>query len=355
MHLTYTFFYYIAACFALASAPLLFNRFGKNDSSAVKTLVILIVCATYLAGMFRQNGVDYSGYAYSYYYDHSYIPDIGFAALMFCFNLLGLPFEALMLLISVVNLLSLRRSAKYFAISFVPLLIIYFLHLAIVRDFSQLRVGFAIALAILGVTSSGKPVRLVFYLLAGSMHFTSLAFIFSYEFCRWVALLKSRRKQIIAFVGALLCIFFIVSFVNQLSFIDQRIGLYLSWKEENYGLPVGQFLILFFHMFILSLAYCTTESWAGDVKIRTLVLLQILGLSVFIGFVDVSIFAFRLSSAILSFYPVLLAYSLSHFRLRIENHSYSNVPASFVFILVGAILIFRPDSIEILRAINFGH
>lgn len=355
MHLTYAFLYYIAAGLALASAPLLFYRFGKNDVFLIKKIIIFIVCFVYLIGMLRQDGVDYSGYVYSYYNDHSYIPDSGFRALMFSFDSLGLPFEALMLLVGAVNILSLRRAAKYFAINFEPLFIFYFLHLAIVRDFSQLRVGFAIALAIFCVTSSGRPIRLIFLLLAGSMHLTSLAFIFSYEFCRWVALLKSQRKQIISIVGSLFGIYLIGSFVNHLIFVDPRIETYFAWNAENYGLPVGQFLILLFHISILLLACYTRESWVGDVKIRTLVFLQILGLAVFIAFANVSIFAFRLSSAVLSFYPVLLIFSLPHLRLRIKNYSISKISASIVFVLFGAVLILRPDSIEILRAINFGH
>lgn len=354
MHLTYTFLYYIAAGLALASTPLLFYKFGKYDGFLIKKIIIVFVCFVYLVGMFRQDGVDYSGYVYSYYNDHTYIPDSGFRALMFSFDSLGLPFEALMFLVATVNILSLRRAAKYFAISFEPLFIIYFLHLAIVRDFSQLRVGFAIALAIFCVTSSGRSIRLIFLLLAGSMHLTSLVFIFSYEFCRWVELLKSQRKQILSIVGLLFGIFLMGSFVNHLSFIDPRVESYILWTAKDYGLPVGQFLLLFFHTSILLLAYYTRESWVGDVKIQTLLFLQILGLAVFIAFTNVSIFAFRLSSATLSFYPVLLIFSLSHLRLRINNYSISKILASILFILLGVVLILRSDSIEIIRAINFG-
>jgi hypothetical protein len=348
----YILFYYLAAGLALASTPLFFLRHRNSDLVAIRNFIILIVSITYLVGMIRQDGVDYSNYFSAFYQDHTEIPDIGFQALMFSFNSLGFPFQVMMLFIAAVTILSLRRAAKYFAISFGLLLMLYFLHLAVVRDFSQLRVGFAVALAILGVTSSGKLKRGVFYLLAGSVHFTSLAFILSYEFCRWAGQLKSRRKQIIVMVSAVSGIFFLGSSVQYLGFLDPRIEIYLSWKDENYGLPVGQFLTLFFQMSILALAYHTRKSWGKDARMQTLVFLQILGIAVFVAFIDVAIFAFRISSVTLSLYPVLLISVLAHLRLRVDGYSIANISASLIWLLVGIILISRSGSIEILKAIS---
>jgi hypothetical protein len=355
MDVSYFLFYYIAAALGLVCSPLFFLKYRGDSLIEIRFFVILVVSFTYLVGALRQNGVDYAGYIYSYYNDYAYIPDIGFQAVMFFFNSAGLPFQAMMLFIATSTIFSLRSAAKYFGISFIPLLTLYFLHLAVVRDFSQIRVGFAVALAILGLTSSGKLKRGVFYLLAGSIHLTSLVFILSYEFCRWAVQFKSRRSQIMVMVCAVVCIFFLGSFVQYLSFIDERIEIYLTWEDENYGLPVGQYLTLIFQISILAMAYYSRMLWEQDEKIRVLVFLQILGISIFLAFIDIAIFAFRLSNVTLSIYPVLLISILARLRLRVDGYLFSNTLAVFVWLLVGIALIFRSDSVEILKAVSFGN
>jgi hypothetical protein len=273
---------------------------------------------------------------------------------MFLFNSAGLPFKAMMLFIATLTILSLRSVAKYFAISFISLLTLYFLHLAVVRDFSQLRVGFAVSLAILGLTSTGKFKRWGFYLIASSIHLTILVFISAYEFCTWAVQFKSRSAQIMVMVCAVVGIFFLGSLVQYLNFIDPRIETYVSWESENYGLPVGQFLTLFFQIFILATALFSRISWEKDEKIRALVFLQILGISIFLAFIDIAIFAFRLSNVTLSLYPVLFIYILEHIRLRVNGYFINDALTVFLWLLVGISLIFRSDSVEILKAISFG-
>ena len=310
MDVSYLLFYYIAAVLGLVCSPLFFLKYRCGSLVEIRFFIILVVSVTYLVGALRQNGVDYAVYIYSYYNDYAYIPDVGFKAVMFSFNSVGLPFQAMMLFIAALTILSLRSAAKYFSISFIPLLTLYFLHLVVVRDFSQIRVGFAVALAILGLTSSGKLKRGVFYLLAGSIHLTSLVFILSYEFCRWAVQFKSRRTQIMVMVCALVGIFF--------------------------------------------LGYYSRMLWGQDDKIRVLVFLQILGISIFLAFIDIAIFAFRLSNVTLSLYPVLLISILSRLRMRADGYLLNNTLAVFVWLLVGISLIFRPGSVEILKAVSFG-
>jgi len=352
MNSLYILFYYLAASLAMFSTPLFFLRYRNNDILAIRYLIVLIVTITYIIGMLRQDGVDYSIYFSAFYEDHTEIPDIGFQLLMLSFNSLQSPFQVMMLFIAIATILSLCRAARYFTVSFGLLFILYFLHLAVVRDFSQLRVGLAVALAIFAVTSQGKFKRGALYLLAGSVHITSLAFILSYEFCRWAGQLNSRRKQIIVMVSAVFGIFFLGSSLQYLAFLDPRIEIYLSWKSDNYGTPVGQFLTLFFQMSILALAYHTRKSWRKDEKIRTLVYLQILGIAVFIAFIDVAIFAFRISNVTLSLYPVLLISVLAHLRLRVDRYSVANISAALIWLIIGTILLSRAGSAEILKAIS---
>ena len=165
MNSTYIFFYYTTASVSLLFTLFLWDSKSRNvPMNALKALIVLVVGATYLIGMIRQFGVDYGEYLPAFYEDSSQIPDIGFRLLMFLFSSVGLPFEIMMLFMGLLNLLSLRRVAKYFDVSFVLLLVLYFLHLAVVRDFAQLRVGFALTIALLSVTLSGNLKRSTLHL-----------------------------------------------------------------------------------------------------------------------------------------------------------------------------------------------
>lgn len=355
MDVSYLFFYYMAAVLGLVGSPIFFVKPRGGNSSEIGYLIIFVVSITYFAGALRQDGVDYAGYISAYYNNYTEIPDIGFQMVMYFFNSVGLSFQAMIFFIASVTIFSLRRAAKYFSISFLPLLTLYFLHLAVVRDFSQLRVGFAIALAIIGLTSSRKIERGVFYLLAGSIHLTSILLILSFEFCRWAAHLKSLRTQVLVIACAVICILFLGSTVQYFDFIDSRINIYISWESDNYGLPVGQFLSLFFQISILAMAYFCRRMWSQNEKIRVLFILQIIGVSVFLAFFDISIFAFRFSNVVLSLYPVLLITILASIRLRVIGYSIGHISSFFVWLLVGLILILRPDSVEILKAVRFGY
>ena len=344
--------YYCVAGVALAGSWSFFLKQQNHELAAVRAIFILMLIVVYIFGMLRTGGPDFGTYARAFYGDYEIIPDVGYQVLMYLFNTIGLPYQSLMLLVAVVTIFSFRRAAKYFSISFGLLFLLYFLHLAVIRDFSQLRVGLSIALAIYGITSSGKLKRGTFYLLASSVHFSSLAFIFVYEFCRWAAKLHGSKKQVTIIVFAVLGILLLGSSVQYIGFLDPRIDLYMSWKSE-YSSPVGQYLAVLFQLSILLLAYFTRKSWQHDIRMRTLFFIQILGIAVFVAFIDIALFAFRLSSVVLSLYPVLLISVLSSLRLRVDGHSIARMLASLIFFIVGIILIFRPGSFSILELITF--
>ncbi|XHR85599.1 MAG: EpsG family protein [Gloeotrichia echinulata GP01] len=318
--------------------------------NALKAFIVLVVSAIYLIGMIRQFGVDYDSYLPAFYEDSSQIPDIGFRLLMLLFSSVGLPFEMMMLFIGVLTLLSLRRVAKYFDVSFALLLVLYFLHLAVVRDFAQIRVGFALIMDLLGITLSGNLKRSTLYLAASSIHFTSILFIIPYEYFKWLVKLKSKQKQRFFSLAAWAGILIIGIFIQALAFLDPRIDIYLNWNEENFGASVGQFYILLFHIAILALAYLTRTSWLNNLQTNTLIYLHITGIIVFASFMNYSIFAFRLSNVVLSLYPVLLI-SLLERHLQMKN---SHILAAIIYIVVGLILMSRQGSFDIVQSIQFG-
>jgi hypothetical protein len=351
MNSTYIFFYYTTASVSLLFTLLFWNSKSRNiPINVLKQFIVLVVAAIYLIGMIRQFGVDYDSYLPAFYEDSSQIPDIGFRLLMLLFHSVGLPFEIMMLFMGVLTLLSLRRVAEYFDISFVLLLVLYFLHLAVVRDFAQLRVGFALTIALLSVTLSGNLNRSMLYLTASSVHITAVFFIISYEYFKWLVNLQSKQKRLFFILAAWAGIFMMGIFIQVLALFDRRVEIYLNWNEENFGAAAGQFYILLFHIAVLALAYLTRKSWLSNLQTKTLIYLQITGVIIFLSFMNYSIFAFRLSNVVFSLYPVLLI-SLLERHLQMK---YSRILAAIIYVVVGFLLMSRQGSFDILQLIQFG-
>jgi hypothetical protein len=348
MNSDYIFYYYSTAILSLSLAPLIWGLISHlRLIKFIGGLTFFAVISTYLIGMLRQDGIDYSNYLYAYYWDASDIPDVGFRVLVFLFHSAGMSFQGMMLSIGIFTLFSLRRVAKYFDINFALLLIVYFLHLAIVRDFSQIRAGIALAIIYNGLTFRRLPIRLIIYVLASSIHLTSVFFFIPYEYCKLVSQTENKKTQLLIILIPVTAIFILASNLENLFFLDARIATYLYWDQENYGQAVGQYNALFLHLSILCMAYLNKKTWENNSEIKALFYLQIVGISVFLLFSNYAIFAFRLSSAALSLYPVLF---ISALNLKDQSKHVFWV----LYVVVGLLLISRSGSLEILEAMKFG-
>lgn len=354
MNLDYVFAYYTVAVLSVLLAPFIrWEPKTRSRSSGIllRFWIILILSITYLVGMIRQYGIDYEAYLYAFYKDSSIIPDIGFRVLMFLFHSAGFRFEVMMLSIGFFTLYSLKRVARKFDISFTLYLILYFLHLALIRDFSQLRIGLAMSIIYLAITFTGKLSRFTAYFIAVSVHATSLLFIIFYEYGMWLCRLKNPSHQKISALLSWILVFSIGSFIQVLAFLDERVDIYLNWNEEGYGAPVTQFTSLFLHLAILAIAYLTRKLWLNSFQITLLSYLQITGVVVFFSLANYAIFAFRLSNVVFSLYPVLLICLL---KKKIDKRSYFNAYfRRFVYVVVSFFLISRSGSVDILRAMEF--
>jgi hypothetical protein len=303
--------------------------------------------------MMRQGGIDYGNYRFSYYEDPSFIPDQGYQLLMQLLRFTQMPFEGVMLLFSIVTIFSLRRASRHFQVSFSLLIIIYLLHFAVIRDFAQLRSGLAISLALIALTSSRISVKWGLYLFAASIHMTSLVFILSFEICKWISEREKTRNQWVGYLVLIITTIVIANLLNFLAFIDPRVSLYLTWQEDDYGLPVKQYAIIYFYLFICFLAFLTRNRWKDKPEIRMLTMLQILAVIAFFSLTEFAIFAYRISSSIGTLYPFLLLYTLKEFRLRMNGYNVSMLFTGFIFFSVCIMLLTRSGSFEILKQIAF--
>jgi EpsG family len=353
--MSYTTAYYVTLAFAVAIMPLYFRPVRSQDANYLRLLSITLMIVLYVAGLLRTEGVDFEVYRENYnnpQYENI-IPDLGYQALMEVFRALGLPFHFLIVFIGLVSVAALQRLARHFDIDLAMLILIWLLHLAVVRDLAQTRIGLAFSIAAFGLTATKKRNRGGLYLLAISMHLSSIVFVLAYELCRFAARRPTPRSRNLM-VGVMGAVIFIAAVsLSKLAFLDERISLYLAWDATGYGAPVESYGTLFLHAFVLLVGYVCRRHWQDKPEIRAIYFMECLGVLTFVAFSDVAIFAFRLSNLLFSLYPVALLYSLSREQ---EQGRRASGPGFFSVLTLYAsatILLVRPGSFSVLEAIKF--
>lgn len=352
--------YYITATISIVVVSSFIPGKSFKIYLELRTILVLLIISIYIVGMARIKGVDMDNYLYAFEYDPTLIPDFGFQYLMQLFSFFQFSFVDLMFLIAIINLFALKRLATHFKVSFGLLLILWFLHIAVVRDFAQLRSSLAISLAIIGFTSKINILKYLFYFISSTIHLTSIVFIIAYEVC--VKTSRFRSNSIQWFLMGIFSLVILVGGISlqHLGFIDDRIDLYLEWDEDGYGTRVSSYGTILLHLFILILAIFSRKYWYGKVEIRSLFYLEILGLITFISLMNYQIFAFRLSNLILSLYPVFfLAIMKANVNDRndnnkiIKNNFFPHIYQKLILIFFAILLIVRPGSLSIIERIGF--
>ncbi len=300
---SFTLIYYITTIGAIICVPLIDLSREKNLWKGFRAWVWISVSAIYLFGMLRSEGVDVANYRYIYEVDYtSGFTELGFGLLIDAFNALGLPWEALQFFTGLVGLLAISRLAKHFGCSKSLLLLLFFLHLIVVRDFAQMRVGFAVSLAAIGLTLPWRW-RWLFYCAAVSMHLTVAPFIIAYESCIYTAGIRSKYTRFfVVFLG--LGLVFAAGFnLSVFSFIDPRVELYMAWQKEGYGMPVSSHGLLIIHGLLIFGLWIIRARWTENVQIRALFYLEMVGVTSFLALSHQAIFC------------------VSHFKCDIESLS----------------------------------
>jgi hypothetical protein len=316
--------------------------------NAFKIWLGISAAAVYLLGALRTEGVDIANYKYSY--EVSYeggVPDVGFRFLMDIFIAASLPWKAVQFFSGIVGLIAVRRGADYFGVSKSLLLLFFLLHLIVVRDFAQLRVGLAVSFLVIGLT---LPLgwRIMFYVIGASIHITTIPFIIAYEACIRTANIQSKyTRRIVVLLGmGLVCVACLS--LSSFAFLDPRIELYMSWKNEGYGMPVNSYGLLILHGLMIFGIWKIRAMWAVNVQIRALFYLEIVGVTTFLALSNHAIFAFRISNVILSLYPVLFLLAIDCLRVQIGTRSATEFARATLVMVFCFALLLRPESYEII-------
>jgi len=302
--IAYPYLYYPALVYGFFVSISL-RKYWHRLSNGALIIVYLPIIVVYIIGMARSRGKDLNAYKNIFNGISESVYDPGYIAFNNFLNWLGLPFQFLTILFGIISIIAISKLAKSYSINFFPLFLIYLAHLFITTDFSQMRVGVAGSLAIIGFISTSR-LRLLIYILSLSFHFSALSFILVSEYLKFLIKLRSIYLKS---SGILLLIFIFILMGKNLylfSFVDERINIYLMNKKygsevTDYYQPVFHFLTLI--PFIFFGKYIKT-----DEKLYVLVLLQIMGIVSFYSFSNNAIFAFRLSNLITHLYPVFILY-----------------------------------------------
>jgi hypothetical protein len=256
--------------------------------------------------------------------------------------------------ITCTTIYAIKRIAIFFQAPFPLCLLLFLSHSAVVRDFSQIRVGFAVALFIIGLTAKVRAIKCILYIFATLVHATILVAIIGYEVCQHIANLNKRRHRILLLIVINLFVVIIGQNLNNFYFIDDRVEIYLNWLSIGYGLPVNSYYQIYLHVGILLIHLLLSKKLTSiRLQLRSLVYLECLGIVFFIAFSGVAIFAYRITNVVTCLYFVLIAKSLSEFYLS-KNTSIINRWISFA-LGCGIILLLltRPGTSEILGEISF--
>ena len=227
--------------------------------------------------------------------------------------------------------------SKYFNVPFYLISPLFLTSVIIVRDFSQLRVGLAIYLALLLVCRKRPlPVYVSAFLLVGSIftHISSLFFFLSYYFAKLVSSTKSKRQFLLYTILISLFFYLLINSISLFSFIDPRISLYLNWQRAGYGISRPEYLLILIYSIIslfslplISQTFRTPETFISS-QLRLLFVLNSISCFILLAsFTAPSIFVMRLYSLSATLTPLFIV-----FLVRYYMSSFGLV--SFLFCLV---------------------
>jgi hypothetical protein len=304
--------------------------------------------------MSRSKGIDHGTYRRNYNGLIENIPDPGYMLITDFLNSFFVPFQAVVVLFGLVSIISIVKLSKYFNVHFFPLFFIYFAHLFVGTDFSQLRIGLAMSIAAIAFVSNYKY-RYVLYIFAGLTHLSILSFICIAEYAKFLVKIRSNSIRAVGILVAIIMLFLVGKYLYLFSFLDDRIETYVKGfysTYEGYGAPVHSYIQPLFHFAILAPFLVFRRRLRKDKMLDTLVLIQVFGIATFFAFSDNGIFAFRLTSAILSLYPVLILILYNNIVAQVDflKRNDALLYLGLIIFLV-SVFIFRPGAYRIINTI----
>jgi hypothetical protein len=334
---------FFSSLYFLIIAPSILLIIGSSNSIYKKLfskILVLFILPLYLLGMYRSSGVDISGYKRLYEVSATDLFDPGFLLLINMSKAISLSFELFLLSLGVLTAILYFRVSRFFSIKYGILIFVLMLHLFIVRDYSQLRLGLACAMIIYSYTLNGK-LKYLGYFFGFSIHFTGLVLISLFTYFE---LILKKKPSLIKKIFPFIVIFLFGFFINYLGALDPRIDLYLNWDKSGYGVPVNDYKQPLFIFFIVLFHLYFNKKTISDFDLFTFCYLS--SLMIFVSFSDYAIFSYRLSNVAISLYPITIAKMFECSRPNLNK-----ICGILIFIILVGL---RDNSLQILNSIEIG-
>jgi hypothetical protein len=310
--------YFVCALLASIAVVLRTSHPLSSGQRLLSGALLWPLVLVYLAGMHRSAGIDFDTYSAAYDETGQPIPDQGYSALTWLAKQAGIDFPAFLFLQGIFTLAAMWIAARQKNADPIVVLAVYLLHLAVVRDMSQSRIGLAIAIYLIGQTRERALPKTVLYLLAISVHITAAVVILVWALASTSARWRPSRRVIFVYIPLAALSAFGVGLLDLLSFVDPRIEIYLSWDDAAYGAPLESFGALGRSILIFIVYLAAQRRFKQSVFVPYMTT-ELAGAAILIGFSQFSIFAARLSNVAISMYPI---------GLGIVALAYQQVPPS---------------------------
>ncbi|MAZ79974.1 MAG: hypothetical protein CMD72_04435 [Gammaproteobacteria bacterium] len=334
---------FFASIYILIIVPSIFFLVGaiKNlYKKAFSQILVVLVLPLYLLGTYRSSGIDVQNYRNIFEASSNDMFDPGYLALINISKFSGFSFEIFLFSLGVLSSLFYFRISKYFSVRYGILLLILMVHIFIVRDYSQLRIGLAVAIVLFSYTYSGK-FKYIGYFFGASIHLTSVVLI---GLVIYYELILKNRLTFFRLIFPLLIIFLAGYFINYLGMVDPRIELYLNWDRAGYGAKATDFKQPLFIVFIIMFHIYFFRKSLYEIDLFTFTYLA--SLIIFFSFSDFAIFSSRLSNVAMSLYPITIASMYESTR--------PNFNKAFGILLFLLLVGLRNNSFEIINSIQIG-
>jgi hypothetical protein len=341
-------------CGVLASLAVLM-RLNSRLSDGVRLLSLALAAPLvllYLNGMYRIAGIDYDTYQDAYTDQGQPIPDVGYTALTWLTRSFGVGFSTFLLLQGIFTLVALWVASRARQADPLVVIVVYLLHLAVVRDMSQSRIGLAVAVYLLGQTRERSWIKALLYVAAASVHITVVVLMFVWFVGRMTDRMRFLAQVLVVYVPLVAFAIFGVVLLNNTAWVDPRIELYLSWNEAAYGAPLESFGALLRGLAVVCVYLLASRRLPG-LRLRNYVVMELCGAAILIGFSQFSIFAARLANVAVSMYPIglgIVALALQSQRHRRMTSNYG-FPLKIATAAAIAILLVRPGTLDILQEV----
>ncbi|HEX2542310.1 MAG TPA: EpsG family protein [Caldimonas sp.] len=345
---------YLASCVLAASGVFIrmHSRLSRGRDLLATALVVPLTLA-YFVGMYRSAGMDYDTYSAAYQGEGLVIPDPGYTALTWLTATVGLSFSSFLLLQGAITLGALWFVAKEKKADAVVVVAVYLMHLAIVRDMSQSRIGLAVAIYLLGQTSRQPIVRALLYLFSASVHITVVVLMFVWTYARLLSELPRAYQPWLLYIPLAMFTIFGTALLNMATAVDPRIQLYLSWDEAAYGAPLESWGGLARTGLLIAI-YVAANRRIRGLHLKPYIVTELAAAAILIGLSQFSIFAARLSNVAISMYPIGLGVVALAYQSRVPSRRTltANFVAKGALVATIAVLLLRPGSYDVLAEVT---